>query len=240
MRVPRSGGGRLPARPPAAQLPPIWLRPARLLPYALPLAAAVLLAATTLDVLAGGLLRRFDHWVFADGLPPRTGAWHFFWRGVVNGGQYWIVATGAALATVWVAWRHRDQGRRSVAFFLARAGLWLVVTELTIRAAQIGFARTPPRTGADLLFEGGYLSYPSGHAANAAACWIFILAMLRAPRRWTTAGHVLIVGVAFAVVTLGYHWPTDAIAGWALGVVLGWSGAVLVTNWPESQDVPAH
>lgn len=235
MRVPRPGGGRLPTR-----LPPTQVFLSRLRPYALPLAAAVLLAATTLDVLAGGLLRRFDHWVFAGGLPPRTGAWHLFWRIVVNGGQYWIVATGAALATLWVAWRHRDQGRRSVVGFLARAGLWLAGTELTIRAAQIGFARTPPRTGADLLFEGGYLSYPSGHAANAAACWIFILAMLGATRRWTIAGHVLIAGVAFAVVTLGYHWPTDAIAGWGLGVVLGWSGAVLVTGWPGSQDAPAH
>ncbi|GAA2593697.1 phosphatase PAP2 family protein [Actinomadura fulvescens] len=225
MRVPRSGGGRLPNR---------------LRPYAPPLAAAVVAVAATVDVLAGGPLRRFDHWVFADGLPPRTGAWHFFWRTVVNGGQYWIVATAAALATLWVAWRHRDRGPGSVIGFLARAALWLVGAELTIRAAQVAFARTPPLAGADLLFQDGYLSYPSGHAANAAACWIFILAVLGATRRVRVAAHVLIAGVAVAVVTLGYHWPTDAIAGWALGVVLGRIGAALVAGWPGSQEAPPH
>ncbi|MFG2001569.1 phosphatase PAP2 family protein [Spirillospora sp. NPDC048911] len=235
MQVPRSGGGRLPTRP-----RPHALRARVRRPYALPLVAAAVMVATTLDVLAGGLLRRFDHWTFAGGLPPRTGAWHFFWRTVVNGGQYWIVATVAALATLWTAWRHRDRGLRGVLGFLARAGLWLAGTELTIRGAQLAFARTPPRTGADLLFEDGYLSYPSGHAANAAACWIFILAVLGASRRRTIAGHVLIAGVAVAVVTLGYHWPTDAIAGWSLGAVLGRLGAALVARWPGSQDDPPH
>ncbi|MEU5883070.1 phosphatase PAP2 family protein [Spirillospora sp. NPDC047279] len=212
--------------------------PARTRRYALPLAAAVVAVATTLDVLAGGLLRQFDQWTFAGGLPPRTGAWHLFWRTIVNGGQYWIVATLAALAAAWTAWRRRGQGRGRALGLLAACAAWLVATELVIRAAQTVFARTPPRTGVDELFQAGYLSYPSGHAANAAACWIFILAALGASRRWTAAAHLLIAGVAVAVVTLGYHWPTDALAGWGLGAVLGCAGRELPRRWPGSQPAP--
>ncbi|MFI6519168.1 phosphatase PAP2 family protein [Spirillospora sp. NPDC050679] len=220
MQVLRSGGGRLPVLTS---------------PYALPAAAAALTVATTLDVLAGGLLRRFDAWVFADGLPPRTGAWHLFWRTVVNGGQYWLVGSLIALAAVLAAWRARDL------WLLVRAGVWLAGTELAIRAAQIAFGRTPPRTGRDVLFADGYLSYPSGHAANAAACLTVLVLLTGASRRWAVAAHALAIGVAVAVVTLGYHWPTDAIAGWGLGAVLAGVGRAFVPwRWRGSQGPPAH
>jgi len=228
MQVLRSGGERLPSR----------TRPYG--PYVLPLVAAIVAAATTLDVVAGGPLRRFDDWIFAGGLPPRTGAWHWFWRTIVNGGQYWLVGTGAALAALWAAWRIRDRGWPRVLWLLATAAAWLVGTELVIRAAQVGFGRTPPRTGADHMFQDGFLSYPSGHAANGAACWIFILAVLGASRRWTIAVHALVAAVAVAVVALGYHWPTDAIAGWGLGVLLGCAGRALVLGWAGSQRAPDH
>ncbi|WP_067472189.1 phosphatase PAP2 family protein [Actinomadura hibisca] len=220
MQVLRSGGGRLP-----------FLTT----PYTLPAVAAALAVATTLDVLAGGLLRRFDAWAFTGGLPPRTGAWHFFWRTVVNGGQYWLVGGLVGLAAVLAAWRGRDL------WLLVRAGIWLMATEVAIRAGQIAFGRTPPRTGHDVLFAEGYLSYPSGHAANAAACLTVIVLLTGASRRWAIAAHVLALGVAVAVVTLGYHWPTDAIAGWGLGLAMaGVARAFLPWKWRESQEPPAH
>lgn len=227
MQVLRSGDGRL-----------------RLLssPYALPLLAALVTALTTLDVLADGLLRHFDRWVFADGLPPRTGAWHLFWRTVVNGGQYWLVGGLTALAALWAARRARSP------WLLLATGAWLLGTELLIRACQLAFGRTPPRTGQDLLFADGFLSYPSGHAANAAACLMALTALTAAGRRWRAAAHTLAaaVAVAVAVVTLGYHWPTDALAGWGLGTVLGCAGRAVITatrtrrGWRGSQAAPAH
>ncbi|MCP2343100.1 phosphatase PAP2 family protein [Actinomadura rupiterrae] len=210
----RPGGGRLPGR--------------ALRAWALPLLAALIAAATVLDVLAGGLLRHADDRVFAGGLPPRTGAWHWFWRTVVNGGQYWLVGTLVTLVALRTAWR-----RRSLATAV-RAGIWLLGTEAAIRAAQTAFARTPPRTGADHLFTGGYLSFPSGHAANAAACLTVTAALLHATRRWWIAVHALIAAVAVGVVALGYHWPTDALAGWSLGLVLGAIGRVLIGPGPET------
>ncbi|QXJ19601.1 phosphatase PAP2 family protein [Actinomadura graeca] len=211
MRVPRPGGGRLPGRAPSATLP---------------VAAAVVTAAATLDVLAGGPLRHLDHDVFSGGLPPRTGAWHWTWRTVVNGGQYWLAGSLVAVTAAVAARR-----RRSLPTLLG-AALWLAATEAVVRGAQMLFARTPPLAGRDELFAGGSLSYPSGHAANAAACLLFAAALAGASRGWTIAAHTLALGVAAAVVALGYHWPSDACAGWGIGVLMACAGRALVARRP--------
>lgn len=213
MREPRTGGGVLPARE---------------RPYALALVAVLVTAAVTADVLVGGPLRHLDGRAFADGLPPRSGAWHFGWRTIVNGGQYWLVGSITAIVSVVVARR-----RRSLSL-LVGAGVWLVTSELIIRGAQIVLARTPPRTGRDTFFADGFLSYPSGHAANAAACLLFIAAVTGASRRWTVAAHAMAVAVATATVVLGYHWPTDAVAGWGLGALLACIGRAFIV--PRRQD----
>ncbi|MEU9016799.1 phosphatase PAP2 family protein [Actinomadura sp. NPDC048394] len=214
MRAHRPGGGRADRRPPRA----------------LAAAAALATAAAVLDVLADGPLRHLDQWVFSGGLPPRTGAWHWTWRTIVNGGQYWIVGSLAGITAVTAAWR-----RRSVPLLL-RAGVWLACTELVVRAAQVLFARTAPLYGADEMFAAGHLSFPSGHAANAAACLPFIAAMAGAPRRWTIAAHTLAALVAVAVVALGYHWPTDALAGWGIGTLLACAARVLVVPGEPARD----
>lgn len=228
MQVLRPGGGRLPVRAPRNLVPPLL--------------ATFVAVAVTLDVLAGGLLRHLDTRLFADGLPPRAGAWHWFWRTLVNGGQYWLVGTLFTAAALLTAWR-----RRSIRTAV-RAGIWLLGTEAAIRAAQVTFARTPPLTGADHLFTDGYLSFPSGHAANAAAFLTVTAALLHATRRWWITVHALVAAVAAAVVALGYHWPTDALAGWGLGIALGSIGRAFIGSGlassprsePESPDQPEH
>jgi len=65
-------------------------------------------------------------------------------------------------------------------------------------------------------------SFPSSHASNtAAAAMVFAWG---APRL-SFLGLALTVLVGISRVYLGVHWPTDVLAGWALGAALG---AVLI------------
>ncbi len=63
----------------------------------------------------------------------------------------------------------------------------------------------------------GY-SFPSGHSSTAAAAYPSIA--LGRPRRWLTLLAVLLpLLVGLSRVCLGVHYPTDVLAGWALGLL---------------------
>lgn len=77
------------------------------------------------------------------------------------------------------------------------------------------------------------LSFPSEHTTQAAGIYLTIAILLShgLRRGWREAVIVLAVLIALAVawsrVYLGVHYPTDVIAGLALG----WSWALLVFHW---------
>ncbi len=76
-------------------------------------------------------------------------------------------------------------------------------------------------------------SFPSGHATDSAAVFITVALLVavfvvRRPlaRTLTVASGVVATGViGLSRLELGVHWPTDVVAGWALGV----STALVVT-----------
>lgn len=76
------------------------------------------------------------------------------------------------------------------------------------------------------IYKASY-SFPSNHAANAAGQafwwgWVF-------PKsKWWLGGIAGLVGLSR--IYIGVHWPTDVLAGWMLGCLLGLS-LVLVTKW---------
>ncbi|HUZ86256.1 MAG TPA: phosphatase PAP2 family protein [Candidatus Baltobacterales bacterium] len=110
--------------------------------------------------------------------------------------------------------------------FAAAATAVYTVTELAIQR---------PRPTADLvrvLRHTGSYSYPSGHMVFFS--WAVVLLVVgllfgRAPRlvvaaAWVVAALVL-VAAAIGRIYLGEHWPSDVIAGLALGI--GWTALVL-------------
>lgn len=66
------------------------------------------------------------------------------------------------------------------------------------------------------------LSFPSGHAANSMMVYLS-LALLLAPqgqrRAWAAAAIAVSLLVGISRPTLGVHWPSDVVSGWAFGLL---------------------
>jgi len=64
---------------------------------------------------------------------------------------------------------------------------------------------------------GGY-GLPSGHSQGAVVVWGFIAATFRETWLWVVA-ILLMVLIGFSRIYLGVHFPTDVLAGWAVGAI---------------------
>lgn len=74
------------------------------------------------------------------------------------------------------------------------------------------------------------LSFPSTHAASAAG--LALVAFRLDPRlRWPALGFALLIG--WGTIYSGGHYPSDVLAGYAVGVLLGW-GLIRLSRmtWP--------
>ena len=60
-------------------------------------------------------------------------------------------------------------------------------------------------------------SFPSGHTTNAMACsWVLLM---RGPKRWGIPTFVLAVLIGLSRLYVGVHYPTDVLAGAAIGIL---------------------
>jgi undecaprenyl-diphosphatase len=104
--------------------------------------------------------------------------------------------------------------------------------------SQFGFGS--PATG----------SFPSGHAADATALSIGLAIVLAAVLVRRPAERVAVFGLAAAFslavgvsrLVLGVHWPTDVVAGWAIGlgtaVAIGTLAVIVTAERPFTVAMP--
>jgi membrane-associated phospholipid phosphatase len=79
-------------------------------------------------------------------------------------------------------------------------------------------------------------SMPSGHAAAGAAGAVILGYLLGG--RWAWAVGLLALAVGFARVYIGVHYPSDVLAGAAVGVVVGLAAAALVRRLQPTSAGP--
>ncbi len=140
------------------------------------------------------------------------------------GGPVVLTGLGAVLTAVFV-WRRWWRGAILLPVAMLGAGVLDV-------ALKLAFRRMRPTAFFDYPLPGSY-SFPSGHALFA-FCFFATGAALLAPRLrhsalrlavWSTAG-ILVFAIGFSRIYLGVHYPSDVIAGYAVGLI--WSSVLVV------------
>jgi undecaprenyl-diphosphatase len=77
---------------------------------------------------------------------------------------------------------------------------------------------------------------PSGHAAASAAAAVIVGYLLGG--RWAWAIALLAVAVCFARVYIGVHYPSDVLAGAAVGAGVGLVAVALVRRLQPTSEAP--
>lgn len=156
----------------------------------------------------------------------------------------WVYAAGS-LVCLWVWRRYRWSGR-SLWAFVTMMLAWNLALDLKLLVA-----RARPVVEDALTHAPGY-SFPSGHAANTAAATTTLVVLL-----WPALGRrgrIVAVTIASGLtlvtaadrVLLGVHYPSDVVAGMALGAGLalasyaGWRPAMPALPFRAAAAAPLN
>ena len=207
--------------------PPRWLV----------LLSGVVTVAVTVDLLTRGVLERMDlrvsevvsAWELDD-----SGAYWPVWAVTQLGGRGFILIVLAGLVG-YLGWRFRT------VVPLVRVLLALVLLTVVVYSFKYGTGRTAPAYPGSFFHRDG-ASYPSGHVANAVLMWgvarwqvvqYRLAAWVQQTARVLSVAGPVATGVA--MVSLDFHWVTDAVVGAAVGILLlgvvHQLDAVLVSRW---------
>lgn len=192
-------------------------------PWWLCLAAALVGTLVTVELLTRGASERIDLWiarVVAGWDLEHSVGYPAVWLATQLGGRATILGVLAAMVG-YLAWRRRTWVP------LVRVLVALALLTVSVYAVKYGTGRTAPAFPGSFFFVPGGASFPSGHVANAVLMWgvaRWLAVEYGLPARVQRALRLLHllapVGTAAAMVSLNFHWLTDAIVGAALGIVL--------------------
>jgi len=184
--------------------------------------AAVVTVVVTVDLLSRGRLERMDlrvsEIVSSWGIKGSAAYWPV-WAVTQLGGRGFIVIVLAGLIG-YLTWTRRTL------LPLVRVVVALALLTAVVYAFKYGTGRTAPSFPGSFFYRDGQ-SYPSGHVANAVlmwgvARWQAVEYGLPSPVQrafyWLSILGPVATGVA--MVSLDFHWVTDAVVGGAVGILL--------------------
>ena len=125
-----------------------------------------------------------------------------------------IVVPLTCIGFIWLWWRWRW---RIAAIFAITCGGGAVLST----GFKLLFAKARPALWSQLITETSY-SFPSGHALGSMVLYGFsayLLAQRWPVQKWVIYGvaALLIGSIGFSRIYLGVHWPSDVVAGYAIG-----------------------
>jgi membrane-associated phospholipid phosphatase len=192
-------------------------------PWWVLLASLALTGVVTADLLARGRLERMDlrvsEVVSSWGLQDSPVTYWPVWCVTQLGGRGFILLVLAGLVG-FLTWRRRTL------LPLLRGLVALALLTVVVYGFKYGMGRTAPSYPGSFFHRDG-ASFPSGHVANAMLMWGIA--------RWQAVEFGLPAGVqrlfwllsivgpvlaGVAMVSLDFHWVTDAVVGAAVGLLL--------------------
>jgi membrane-associated phospholipid phosphatase len=185
--------------------------------------ALVVGSLVTADLLTRGSLERMDlqvSEVVSDWGLRDSAAFPFVWVITQLGGRVAILAVLAVLVG-YLAWR------RHTLLPLVRVLVALGLLTVTVYGIKNGTGRTAPGFPGSFFFHQDGASFPSGHVANAVLMWgvarwqaVEYGLPLRVQRTFWLLSVAGPVATGLAMVSLDFHWVTDAVVGAAVGLLL--------------------
>jgi undecaprenyl-diphosphatase len=131
---------------------------------------------------------------------------------LAHSGDSWFWLLG--LAALWLT------GDAGLKLWALRVGSTVIILAVSVLVLKFRFRRARPEgTWGNVYRKSDPHSFPSGHAARAV-----LLAVLAAGLGPTWLAAILIPWaplVSIARVAMGLHYPTDVLAGGALGLIIG-------------------
>ncbi len=184
--------------------------------------AGVVTVAVSVDLFSRGSLERMDlrvsEVVSSWGI-KESGAYWPVWAVTQLGGRGFILIVLAALVG-YLGWRRRTLVP------LLRVLVALALLTAVVYGFKYGAGRTAPSYPGSFFHRDG-ASYPSGHVANAVLMWgvarwqaveFGLPAPVQRAFRWLSILGPVAAGAA--MVSLDFHWVTDAVVGGAVGILL--------------------